>query len=109
MNVNPIGVKVSNYMTNNQPNKMRKEGIVEEPTKQDSFEKSANVAFKGDKGAAMGIFGGALAGAALAALTVATGGLAAVVAAVGSTGTIVGGAAAGTHIGGIIGGLASDD
>lgn len=64
---------------------------------------SAQVAFKGEKGALLGILGGAALGALGAAVVVATGGLAGAVAAVGLSGTMVGGAAAGTHIGGIVG------
>ena len=64
---------------------------------------SAQVAFKGEKGALLGILGGAAVGALGVAAIVATGGLAGAVAAVGLSGTMVGGAAAGTHIGGIIG------
>lgn len=109
MNVDPIGVRVlqsKNYELQRQTRECR---IVEEPPKSDSFEKTSTISFKGDKGAFWGVIGGALTGATIAAITVATGGLAAVVAAVGTTGTIVGGAAAGTHLGGIIGGLTSDD
>lgn len=66
--------------------------------------------FKGDKGAVIGVIGGFAAGAAVTALTIATGGLAGVVAVVGGAGstTLLGGAVC-THIGGIIGGLLSDD
>lgn len=64
---------------------------------------SAQVTFKGEKGALLGILGGAALGALGAAVVVATGGLAGAVAAVGLSGTMVGGAAAGTHIGGIVG------
>lgn len=64
---------------------------------------SAQVAFKGEKGALLGILGGAALGALGVAAVVATGGLAGAVAAVGLSGTMVGGAAAGTHIGGIVG------
>ena len=60
-------------------------------------------AFKGDTGAALGVFGGAALGALTAAIIVATGGLAAPVAAVGLGGVMATGAGAGTHIGGIIG------
>ena len=59
--------------------------------------------FKGDTGAAIGVFGGAALGALAAAMIVATGGLAAPVAAVGLGGVMATGAGAGTHIGGIIG------
>lgn len=66
------------------------------------------LSFKGTKGGLWGIVTGAATGAGLAALTIATGGLAGVVAAVGVTSTIVGGAAAGTHIGGIAGSIIED-
>ena len=63
------------------------------------------VAFKGDRGALVGMFSGALIGVGAAALVVATGGLAAAVAAVGATGVATAGAGAGAQIGGIVGGL----
>lgn len=64
--------------------------------------------FRGDTGAALGIFGGAAVGALTAAAIVATGGLAAPVAAIGATGVIAGGAGCCTHIGGIIGSIIED-
>ena len=64
--------------------------------------------FKGDKGAVIGVFGGALLGVLTTAAIVATGGLAGVVAAVGYGGALTAGAAAGTHAGGIAGGLIED-
>lgn len=60
-------------------------------------------AFKGDIGAAAGVFSGAGIGALTAAIIVASGGLAAPVAAIGLGGVMAAGAGAGTHIGGIIG------
>ena len=66
------------------------------------YERVAPV-FKGDTGAAIGVFSGAAIGALTAAIIVATGGLAAPVAAVGLGGVMATGAGAGTHLGGIIG------
>ena len=60
-------------------------------------------AFRGDTGAALGVFGGAAVGALTAAIIVATGGLAAPVAAIGLGGVMAAGAGAGTHLGGIAG------
>jgi len=59
--------------------------------------------FKGDRGAIAGMAGGFVAGAALTALIIATGGLAGVVAAVGAATTTVAGGAACIHLGGIAG------
>ena len=76
------------------------------------LEKNNNnqLAFKGDKGALTGMAGGAAVGLGVAALTIATGGLAAVVAAAGgATAVAAGGAGVGAQVGGIIGGLTSDD
>lgn len=109
MKVFPVSNETTCCNKINRQNNVRKIGIAAEPENKDTFENSKNISFRGDYGAAKGVLLGALTGAAIAAATVATGGLAAVVAAVGSTGTIVGGAAAGTHIGGIIGGFLSDD
>lgn len=61
--------------------------------------------FKGDDGAAIGIISGAALGALTAAIIVASGGLAAPVAAYGLGTVITMGAGAGTHAGGIIGGI----
>ena len=66
---------------------------------------STNPSFKGDRGAVIGMAAGFLAGAGLTALTIATGGLAGIVAAVGAGATTVAGGAACTHLGGIAGGL----
>ena len=60
---------------------------------------STQVAFKGEKGALMGMLGGLAVGALGTVAIVATGGLAGVVAAVGLSGTMAGGAAAGKVIG----------
>ena len=60
---------------------------------------STQVAFKGKKGALLGMLGGTALGVLGAAAIVATGGLAGVVAAVGFSGTVAGGAAAGKVIG----------
>lgn len=76
--------------------------------KQPQISDNNQPAFKGDKGAVIGILSGAALGAGIAAATVLTGGLAGVVAAVGLTGTIGAGAAAGTHIGGIAGSIIED-
>ena len=65
--------------------------------------------FKGDKGALIGMAAGAATGLGAALLVVATGGLAAAVAAVGVAGVAGASAGAGAQVGGIIGGLASDD
>jgi len=77
-------------------------------TKNPSEVSPAQVAFKGDTGAALGVVAGAATGAAIVGITILTGGLAPVVAAIGTTGALVTGAAAGTHIGGIIGGIVED-
>ena len=76
------------------------------------LEKNNNnqLVFKGDKGALTGMALGAVVGLGVAALTIATGGLAAVVAAAGgATAVAAGGAGVGAQVGGIIGGLTSDD
>ena len=70
---------------------------------------NSNVTFRSDKGALLGILGGAVAGAAAAAIVVATGGLAAAVAAVGSVGVAGAGAGFGAQVGGVVGGLISGD
>ncbi len=68
-----------------------------------------NPAFKSDRGALLGMLGGAVAGLATAAVIIATGGAAAAVAAVGATGLGAASAGFGAQIGGIIGGLATGD
>jgi len=59
--------------------------------------------FKGNRGAIAGMAGGFVAGAAITALIIATGGLAGIVAAVGAATTTVAGGAACIHLGGIAG------
>ena len=71
--------------------------------------KHISPSFNGDRGAVIGILGGFLAGAGITALTIATGGLAGIVAAVGSaSATTIAGGAACTHLGGIAGALIED-
>lgn len=66
------------------------------------------VSFKGDRGALIGMLGGALVGVGAAAFVVATGGLGAAVTAVGLSGVGACGAGVGAHVGGIAGGLIED-
>ena len=61
--------------------------------------------FNGKKGTVLGILGGFALGAGITALTIATGGLAGIVATFGATSTTIAGGAACTHAGGIIGNL----
>ena len=72
--------------------------------------KNGLVSFKGDKGALIGMGVGALTGLGLAVLTIATGGLAGLVAAAGSATSVIGSATGlGANIGGILGGLSEED
>ncbi len=66
---------------------------------------SNDVSFQGTKGGLLGILSGAAIGLTTAAVIVATGGAAAAIAAVGIPGVLAGGAAAGTHVGGIAGSI----
>ena len=70
---------------------------------------STQVAFKGEKGALLGMLGGLAVGALGTVAIVATGGLAGVVAAVGLSGTMAGGAVGGAAAGKIIGSKIEDD
>ena len=95
MQVNPIGVyQHNNYSRPTKIQQSRKEVPQTEPI---------TPSFKGGNGAALGIVGGFLAGAAATALVIATGGLAGVVAVAGAGATTVAGGAACTHVGGLIG------
>ena len=103
MRVSPISV---NYLSNGQ--RIQRRVKQENPIETAQSQLPPN--FKGGEGAAKGILYGFATGFAATALIIATGGLAGVVAAVGSAGgTCLAGGAACTHLGGIIGGLISDN
>ncbi len=77
--------------------------------KQSQISDNNQLVFKGDKGALKGMAAGAVIGLGAAAITIATGGLAALVAAGGASAVAAGATGIGAQIGGIIGGITSDD
>ena len=105
MRVSAISVQSSNYVNKMPLRKINREKIdlPEQNLNRKDVPQEDSVAFKSNKGALIGILGGAVTGLAIAAVVVATGGAAAVPAL-----TVLGaGAGAGAQVGGITGGLIS--
>lgn len=101
-------MKISAINTYNQNYSRKNITKVNVQKKEKQTANTNSIAFKGDKGGAIGIVAGAALGALGAAAIIATGGLAGVVAAIGYSSTVAAGAASCTHIGGIAGSIIED-